>query len=274
MLYSLWRVRRLSRIQQKNNRMSDNQSVEFFLRFLREKHQLFISSINELFANLVDENKDSKKLAAENSKEAAIVLKNNLSDQDVPGWLQQSIKSLEWYLRNLNTSGANNNLLKRLIGIQSEMNNHQWKFELSNDTLAFDFDSIYEKCKNESKIDELFESIITLLQKIISSGEIDSIKTMSVLEKLIATLKKHEKASYFSINSMYDFLLHLMKNVLWAQLESLPVIGPITKGLKKTIEETGIELEGLTAKMKSEMIIRYETEFKLLENGFNKQLNK
>lgn len=254
--------------------MNDNQSVEFFIRFLREKHQTFVSSITELFATLVGENKDSKKLAVEKAKEAAILLKSNLSDTDIPGWLHQAIKSLEWYLRNINTSGANNNLLTRLISIQTEMNSHQWKFESNINLLAFDFDSIYEKCKKESKLDELFENIISLLQKIIDSGEIDSIKTMAVLEKLIATLKKHEKASYFSINSMYDFLLHLMKNVLWAQLEGLPVIGPITKGLKKTIEETGVELEDLTAKMKTEMMTRYESEFKLLENGFNKQLNK
>jgi hypothetical protein len=252
--------------------MNDNESIEFFLRFLKDKHQLFVASINELLAKLVEENKEAKKLAAEKAMEAAITLKNNLSDQDVPGWLSHSIKSIDWYLRNVDTSGVNNGLLTRLIDDHKAMKSHQWKFDSAETILAFDFDSIYEKCKIESRLDELFDNIISLLQKIINSGEVDSIKTVRTLEKLIATLKMHGKASYFSLHSMYDFMLQLMKNVLWAQLESIPVLGPIAEGLRKTIEETGVELENLQINMKEQMTSRYESEFNLLNTNSKKEI--
>ena len=116
-------------------------------------------------------------------------------------------------------------------------------------------------------MDELFENIIELLNKIIESGEVDSIKTMSTLQKLISTLKLHSNASYFSLHSMNDFLKHLMKNVLWEQLSSLPIVGPMMKGLKKTIEETDIEMKDLRLKIEEQMKIKYESEFLFLENN-------
>ncbi|MBI3123051.1 MAG: hypothetical protein HYZ10_01470 [Ignavibacteriales bacterium] len=246
--------------------MEQNESVLFFLRFLKEKHELFKSRLNNLFAVLVENNHEAKKKSAEQFYKAAQDLRDNLSDQDSPHWLNESVSAIDYYLKNITNSGINNALLRRLLLIHNDAISHQWQFEDTQMILAFDFDSIYEQCKRESRVDELFDNIISCLRKLIESEEIDSIKIKNTLERLIATLSKHNSASYFSIHSMWDFLGHLMKNVLWEELESIPGLSGVVKGLRKTIEETGIEMEDLNSKMKNSMNQKYNSDFSFLNS--------
>ena len=247
--------------------MDKNESVQFFLRFLLEKHERFKSELNNLLKVLVEENKDSKKKNAESCLIAAQTLRNNISNLDTPGWLNESIQSLDHYVVNFNSSGANHALLKILLRVYSQINSYQWQFNDEQKILAFDFDSIYEQCKKESRIDELFENIISLLQKIIDSGEIDSIRVQLMLERIIGTLKKHNSASYFSLHSMWDFLMHAMKNILWEQLEAIPAIGPTIKGLHKTLEETEIQLVDLHNHMRDKMKEKFSSDFYFLNKN-------
>jgi hypothetical protein len=247
--------------------MEQNESVQFFLRFLKEKHNLFISKLNSLLAVLVEENKEAKKKYAQAFYESAKDLKNNLSNQDSPHWLNESINGTDIYLTHFNNPGINNTLLMQLINIYQTAKSHKWQFDDPNKILAFDFDSIYEQCKRESRIDELFDNIIVILKKIIESGAIDSILIKNTIEKLIATLNNHPNASYLSLQSMWGFLSLLMKNIIWEELERIPVLGPVIKALRKTIDEAELELKDLSKNLHNVLSEKYNGDYSFLNNG-------
>ena len=49
--------------------------------------------------------------------------------------------------------------------------NHQWAFDFSDDK-PFDFDGLYERYEAESKIPELFDKLIALLEEMYNQGKL------------------------------------------------------------------------------------------------------
>jgi hypothetical protein len=254
--------------------MELNEGAQTFQRYLNQKHEKFKRDLDKLLEVLVDEDKVAKKTHAETFCATAQNLRDNLSDQDSPNWLNKSLNGITTYLGNINSPGINHTLIKNLISIYQSAISYKWQNNDPPDILAFDFDSIYEQCKSESRIDELFDNIISYLKKIIDSKEIDSIKVKDSLDRLIATLNKHTTASYFSLHSMWDFLNHLMNNILWEVFENTPGIKEIVKGLRKTLEETGVELKDLHLNIGNVMSQKYNGDFPFLNSNSTNLLEK
>jgi hypothetical protein len=247
--------------------MEQNESVQFFLRSLNEKHNQFKSNFKIFFTSLVGENIEEKKKTAEIFYNSALELKNHISNKDTPSWLSESISAIQSFLDRIDQLGAKGTLLHRILPFYAEANSYQWHFEDPQKILAFDFDSIYEKCKGESRVDEYFDAIISTLKNIIDSEEIDSIKLKRTLETLIARLKNHKSASYLSLYGTWGFISRLMTNILWEELEKIPAIGPIVKGLRKTMEEAAVELKDLNEKLKKEMNEKYNGDYSFLNSS-------
>lgn len=243
---------------------SQSESISVFVRQLREKQDRYKSRLAELVSKLTADNQDEKIKMVELTLEAANEMKAMLSPMDVPGWLNSSIEALLQFKNEERAAGSNHRLLIRLIDGYKEAINFRWMPQHFQQDSGIDFDKLYQKCKSESNIDNLFDEIIVLLLKIIESQDVDSIKIKNALEKLLATLKNHREKSYFNLVGSFDFLVSLFKNVLWEQLEAIPAIGPFVKGLRKTIEETNKGMIELHNKMKTEMSESYNTEVSFL----------
>ena len=132
--------------------------------------------------------------------------------------------------------------------------------------MAFDFDSIFEHYKSESRLPELFDDIIRILEEIQSSGEVDSLTMMTALGKVLATLKQNKDGSYFSINSAWEFLVSFLKNYMWGELSKIPVLGTAMAALEKTIKETNEEMFKVHSSVEAEMSNVVEAEIKGLKN--------
>ena len=238
--------------------MTSNESVQFHMRFVSEKHKELNNSLDELTKALVSENVKSKNSKAEISLTKATDLKASISQQDCPPWLPPLIQCLQYYKtgtwKSANVIGY---LVENLIVIKQ----HKWVFENSSDA-AFDFDSIFQHYKSQSRLSELFDQIIEILEKIQDSGEVDSVSMMSALGKVIATLKQNKEGSYFSINSAWSFLVSFLKNYMWAELSKIPVLGTAMGALEKTIKDTNEEMFKVHNEVQKEMKTVVESEVK------------
>jgi len=231
------------------------------MRFVTEKHQELIASLDDLVTNLVGEKLESKKEKANFSLQKANDLKAAISQQDCPPWLPPLIQGLTYFF---NGQWKQSNLITHLIKNIEIIRGNKWVFDNPSES-AFDFDSIFEHYKSQSRLPELFEEIIMILEEIQSSGEVDSVAMMTSLGKVISTLKKNKNGSYFSINSAWSFLISFLKNYMWAELAKVPVLGTAMGALEKTINETNEEMFKVHSEVQSEMRRVVETEVKALQ---------
>jgi hypothetical protein len=232
------------------------------MRFVTEKHQELVKALDELVKALVSENLNNKKSLAQTTLQKANELKSSVSTQDCPNWLPSLIQGLNYFIEG----GWNqSNLIDHLIKNMASIKGHIWIFENQTET-AFNFDSIFEHYKSESKLPELFDEIIRILEEIETSGEIDSIAMITALGKVISTIKKNKDGSYFSLNSAWAFLIAFLKNYMWTELSKIPVLGSALEALEKTINEANEEMFKVHNQVQKEMARTVEAEVKGLKD--------
>ena len=222
--------------------MQNNESLDVFLRLLAELHNKLKQKTENLLLAISNEDKNVKILSNKEMYNSANDLLRSLAERDRPNWLKTLADAGRIYNQNHKSTGATNNLQKTLISVYSNLNSHQWNFDKTSTIEAYDFDSIFEHFRKESKLPELYDLLIDSLQKIIDSEEIDSIRLTNSINKLIATLKKNKNGSYFSTRSAWDFTVSLLKNYVLEELQKIPVLGSLVKALVKTVTEIDTEM--------------------------------
>lgn len=238
--------------------MASNASIEFFIRFVQEKHTKLISEIDKLVKALVSENANEKIAAAKSAAATAGDLSSAMSVADQPEWLIKTTTSLQHFQNGgITTQG----LMTQIIKNYADLISHQWEIE-SHENNFFDFDAIFNHYKSQSRLSELFDEIIHILETIHKSNGIDSVSMIRALEKVIETLKQNKNGSYFSLNSAWSFLISFIKNYMWSELKKIPMLGTAMEALEKTIEETNEEMFKVHLSVEKEMERMVESEVK------------
>jgi hypothetical protein len=229
------------------------------MRLLKERHSDLKKTNDILFTVLVNEDRETKKSACGNNLEAANNLSISLAAPDRPEWLKVTIQWCKWYADNFARDDANNHLFNNLSPIRNDLIQHEWALSESKIDADFHFDEMYERFKKESKLPEFFDALINTLEKMIASGEIDSIKSIASIQQLLSLLKQNKSGSYFSVMASWEFMGGFIKNTLWESLDSIPVVKQLKKGFEKTVGEMDIELDELHKSIAQEMKTKYDT---------------
>lgn len=237
----------------------NNESLNIFLRLVHERHDQLKSEITALSKAFLEENKDQKKAQASKCKAAADDLARALAAKDRPTWLTEIIRWTNWYCTNYKNNDAAFTAFQKIMPHISQLNSHQWAFSENAGDEDFDFDQLYERHKKDSKLVELFDSLISIISQMISTGEIDSIRTKSSLERLLMLLQQNKDGSYFSVMASWEFLRAFVKNTTWAAIDSVPVLKQLKKGFEDTVDEMDIELEKVHESIREEMRAKYDT---------------
>lgn len=239
--------------------MNQNASAELLLRLVQEKHTAVKNSFADLFAKLTSENKQEKIKSAQVLYDDSKILLSILSKQDQPAWLIAIKDQTARFISHPNNSNANQVLLNVLINHSKALKNHKWIFTEGSNGFSYNFDEIYERFKSESRLPDLFDTMISTLEKMIETGEIDSIKTLDSLKKLLSMLKHNKSGSYFSMMASWEFLGGFIKNVVWESLDDIPGVKQLKKAFEKTICEVDIELEEIHKEIAGEMKSKFGT---------------
>lgn len=263
--------------------MLTNESLTKFVRVVNERHEVVKNSVTGFVSSLVDGDDQKKKMSAEVAVEKAVMLKSYLSPRDVPEWLKLLVECLDDYIRNFEKpKNLLSSTLHRIYPLKLQLDGWRWNFESNEERNGFNFDAMYEECKKNSKVDTLFDELIDLLQKIIDSGEVDSIKMNTTLTQIIATLKKHNTASYLALTSSWDFAKLLIKNVVWEELKTIKSLNALLVALQKTMEKTDTSMGDLYTRLRNRAKETFHEIFsfldypqrKLIEEKYQKEDNE
>ena len=224
-------------------------SHEVFKRLIAQKHSQIIQHIDQFFKTIVCENLEQKYSAATNVIQASRDLASLLTAQDQPTWLKALIETMG---RFEGKSANQIQTLEWLISHRHSIRTYDWNFD-SLSGQAFDFDSIFEHYRSESRLPELFEEIIKILEDIRASEEVEKITMLNALGKVIATLKHSKNGSYLSMNAAWSFLINFVKNYLWEELHNIPGLSSLLTALKNTLQETNTEMNNLNIGLEKEI---------------------
>ncbi len=226
-----------------------NPTVEAFLRFVNERYNDFKSRLTELMQVLCLNDSAEKARRAKLALEAAKSLEAALASQDRPAWLQPLAAALQTYQPD--QAHLAQPLMQAIGNNCAAATNHQWAFDFS-DEHPFDFDGLYERYEAESKIPELFDKLVELLDEIVQSGQIDSIRVLHTLETIIATLKKNRSGSYFGVLGTWNFVATYLKNIAWDTFLEVPILRVPVKALRETMEQLDKEVSWFSVKWKAQ----------------------
>jgi Mor family transcriptional regulator len=239
-----------------------DKSTEYFKKSLEERHNSYIRSVDTLIPALVSENKDLKTKESQNCLDTANKLQDLLAINDRPSWLTSSISVLNYYgVGTYNT----HQLMKFFIDNYQAIKSHKWNFNQS-DFERFEFDEIFRKSRDEGTLEELLEKVIEIFQQILDSGEIDSIKLKESLEKMISMIQNNKNGSYFSLNSMWVIVVTFIKEYLFAEFSSLPIVGSLAVALRETVENIDEEMMKVNENAKNKMQSIIHSEFNVLKD--------
>ncbi|WP_316364430.1 hypothetical protein [Candidatus Thiodiazotropha sp. CDECU1] len=260
--------------------MNQNISATLLFNLVNEKYNVIKSQLPSLLKTLSENNHKAKLIESSTLHESAMDLANILATQDRPIWLNEIIVRTEEFTSKHKdndsiVSGSSWALLQALMEIYKPALNHNWNFSTQEGKHHYNFDSIYQKYREESDLETLFNTLINTLETMVSSGEIDSITAINSLKELIDILEQNKSSSYFSTMASWEFVKSFTCNLIWEQLDSIPGIKPIKKAFEKTMADTDIELKELHKKIADEMKSKYKVTIqntltyknnKLLEN--------
>jgi hypothetical protein len=242
--------------------MVRGRTVEFFNKVLLERHNDLKMAAEALLLELASDALADKKSAAEKVVNLASTLRSIIPESDVPRWLDEVLALAHNYILN-RWSGAV--FIKHYYKLLPVIMNHQWDLDDDKEP-ALDFDGVFELYRKESRLPELFDEIIALLESIKESGEIDSLNMLEALAKIVATLKSGKKGSYFSMDGAWKFMMSFANNYLWAELEKVPLLGTVFEALRKTVDEADKEMDRLHMSVQQELDRRVKQEVRMFRN--------
>lgn len=247
--------------------MAKNDSVEYFLRFLRERFQVFREALAAFLQTIALEDRSQKVTAAKQVLTALDDLKRAIAANDRPVWIRTLEEKFTWYTKVVTQGAADTGLqiLQSIIAAYPDIERQKWDFTDSSTNIAINFTAIYNEYYKNSRVPELFDELVAQLEQIIQSGEIDSLQTIKAIEKLIATIKKNSRGDLFSTKGAWEFTQLFFKNVAIDVLESVPVLKHFVRSLRKTMSELDLEMSQVHDQIRQKLTESIEADLPMLE---------
>jgi methyl-accepting chemotaxis protein len=223
--------------------MPKNESVEFFLRFLRERFGAFRTALTAFLQALALDDR-AKKIETANLVLVTLDdLERAMSSRDHPPWVNSLKGKLQWYVRAVKKGqpDAGLQIFQTILSVHAEIENQKWDFADSSANSAIDFAAIYQEYYRDSRVPALFDELVAHLEALVGSGEIDSLQAIKALEKLIFTIKRNSRGDLFSTRGAWEFTQLFFKNYGLQLLENIPGLKHVVKAVRKTMSELDSE---------------------------------
>ena len=187
-----------------------------------------------------------------------------LAASDRPAWLKELIDNTEWYVGNHEDYNANHTHLMQIITRYDQAMNHEWSFSQTEDGVDYNFDDLYERYRQDSKVQELNDAMVDTLNFMIDSCEIDSVSAINSLNQLILLIEQNSSGSYSAILASHEFITRFMRNSTWMQIRKIPGVKTFKDSFEKTAKDMDAELDKLHKEIVTELQERYDIAIKPL----------
>ena len=253
--------------------MPTNESFATFLRSFEERRQEFLTRLN-VFPIILSRNDQRNKIDAAQKLRASLQsLQAMLSRSDRPVWLQQLEGLLDGILGSVDGQDPIDTASQHLLDIVPQARAQAWNFREAKQEAGVDFDAIYGDAFEASKLPGLFDRLVQRLEKIVGSGHVDSVKAIQALEKLIATLRRSKTGSFTSKAQAYLFAKTFVRHAVWNSLEAIPILGPLAKSVRDTIDEMKPSFDEVNSSVKLQIESKTAMEMPMLEVAPTTQLS-
>ena len=222
---------------------------EFYVPLLTQRFREARTKVELMLQALFSERAGNERIATiQGARESLEALRDVLPSEEYPAWLAGIIQNCDLMARK--PGGSDN--IRAAILITTElwpaMKTHTWRLDEEHG-VAFDFDAIFTRYRDENRVPELFDRLIAALEEIIESGAIDSLKARKELDRLVATLRKSKNGSYLATRSAWDFMISWMQNTGWKLFDEIPVLRAFVAGLRETINDGNEAIERTNEQM-------------------------
>jgi hypothetical protein len=228
--------------------MVQAKSIDAFKRSLDERFRILLTDLGAVVDAFASNAPDSRVGPITKLVEAARDIHDYLSDQDRPPWLVQLYRTGQAYLTHQTTDHLTtflNTLLKHYPSIRA--------IQFDDDAPIVKFDELFERYRDEGRLPELFDELITIVSDIIQTGEIDSAMALDALRQIVDLLRANRHGSYLAVRSTIS-LTRYLKNLIAVVLDDIPVIKQLREAFERTVEQSEQELEKIEARITRETL--------------------
>lgn len=239
---------------------SENESVHAYYRSLDVLRQAAFEAATN-FVDGISRAKQTKECMslAKQLEVRLEALNASIVDQDRPSWLKSmnaGIGRLQLGLQRDNDSKFRDHVaesLSHIVPAIPKLRDHRWSFDRRIDT-AIDFDAIFEKYRTESRLNELLDRLIEMLEKLMLVPELDGKRVQDALQRMIDTLKKAKGGSWYSVIMTREFGAVFFKKFVRNLSNRVPVLGEAINALDETWDEFTGEVSKVQNQMQTEVV--------------------
>lgn len=155
-------------------------------------------------------------------------LNDLLVKQDLPPWVDTLRNYCDNYKVGFKTDyfGAINNLSQEILSFS-------WDTFMGS-LKALDFDALFQEYKNEGRLPEALDEIISCLEEIIQLGEDDlKIKAINDIKTLLSSVQKAKFGSKTAVESVLVVIWDFFKNVFFDTNPALKGMGELVDAVRK-----------------------------------------
>lgn len=242
-----------------------NENVQFFLRAVNERFEKFRTNYAALLTAFSAGHDSETLQAVSDTLEALDHVLAIISEKDWPPWAGPLRTELHKYQQNSENKKVRYALLRVLLNQDRTINLHKWSFETTDAEIGVDFEATYAEHYKNSKGPALFQALLEQLQKIVDSGEVDSLKAITSLRKLIATIRANMRGTYFQTVGLSHFVFAVIRNYLWKSLKGIPAIGDLLGSVEDTLKELDAEMSEVHVAVRKELAKYAQGEVEAIE---------
>jgi hypothetical protein len=223
-------------------------SVDKFNRAVSERYALLKKQYDRVITIFAQKSVAESVDSVEALRKTAVDLQDILSSSDQPVWLPHILAECNAFLQAKNNPAAAQ-LLKDMV----ERYHQLGPIILSDDSGKYDFDTLYERLREERKLPELFDKMVDSVSKMIDSGEIESVTVIKALQKLLNVLKANKDGSYTSVSQSINYAV-FVKNFCLEFLKKTPGVKEYAAAYEKTVQDAEKERDQIEKDLQQESL--------------------
>jgi hypothetical protein len=257
-----------------------DKAFEMFQLRLTQMQQAIINGIGEVENTLIGDDLNAKMQKASDLMGQCKNLMDLCGDQ-VPSWTIQIYNSAHQFMSNNQDFRNRKQISDLLLAIKNEVALHNWNLGEYDSNL--NFEKIYERYKAESKLSELFNELIRLIEKIISENIIGQDQLEKNFKFLLSIVRSNTNKSYFGDQSVISYVMYFIKEFLLNLASNIPglkegltALIDTAKKLKTEMDETKQKTEQeieRVAKVKSIVLYSDDGSIKQIEDLYGKKVD-
>lgn len=226
--------------------MTSDDPVAFYKAFLTERHAAFRDQLDAFLTAFIGADTKRKVQLANAALQSLDALELALPKNHIPSWMPGLRKGLRKYVSRDGHGEDARPLLTSVLAQHRAIVSQDWALDPKED-ISLDFDSLFQKCYEESRVPELLESLLASLEQVITTGEVDSRRVLRALERAVSIIRRNMRGAYLSTQGGWYFVRKLLDNIILEGLSDVSGLGAVVRGIKTTAEEIDKEMEAVNS---------------------------